>query len=171
MSNILFESENLRFRRFLPGDKEFVFELLNTPAWKEFIGDRHIHTLIDAANYIQNGPASIYEQYGFGPWVAELKVTGQPIGMCGLFKRDYLDRPDLGFAFLPGYEGRGLAYEASTASLSHIKVNYTFDLLYAITTDSNLRSRRLLERCGFVDSGTVVSTEGEKLLLYSIRLL
>jgi RimJ/RimL family protein N-acetyltransferase len=171
MSIILFESDSLTFRRFLPGDKWFVFELLNTPAWKKFIGDRNIHTLTDAANYIQNGPVSSYKQHGFGPWVAVLEVTGQPIGMCGLFKRDYLDQPDLGFAFLPGYEGRGLAYEASIASLSYIKTHYTFDQLYAITTDSNLRSQRLLEKCGFASSGTVISTEGETLLLYCIKLL
>ncbi|WP_343110359.1 GNAT family N-acetyltransferase [Mucilaginibacter sp.] len=170
MSNVLFESDNLRMRRFLASDKAFVFELLNTPAWKKFIGDRNIHTLVDALNYIQKGPLSLYEKYGFGPWIVELKFTEDVIGMCGLFKRDYLDQPDLGFAFLPGYEGRGLAYEACIASLSYIKSNYTFDKLYAITTDDNVRSRRLLERCGFLNSGTIISTEGEGLLLYNIQL-
>jgi ribosomal-protein-alanine N-acetyltransferase len=167
---MLFQSANLDIRRFNLNDDAFIFELLNTPAWKQFIGDRNINTREDAVSYILNGPLASYSKYGYGAWLVTLKDTQQPIGMCGLFKRDYLDKPDLGFAFLPGFEGRGLAYEASVASLAHIRESYDLDGLYATTTADNLRSQRLLERCGFTRTGLVDTPEGETLLLYTLSL-
>ena len=34
-------------------DAPFIFELLNTPSWIQYIGDRKILTIEDAENYIQ----------------------------------------------------------------------------------------------------------------------
>jgi ribosomal-protein-alanine N-acetyltransferase len=167
---MLFQSANLNIRRFNLSDDVFIFELLNTPAWKQFIGDRNINTREDAVSYILNGPLASYDNYGYGAWLVILKDTQQPIGMCGLFKRDYLDKPDLGFAFLPGFEGRGLAYETSIASLAHIRENYDLGGLYATTTADNIRSQRLLERCSFVRTGLVTTPEAETLLLYTLSL-
>jgi ribosomal-protein-alanine N-acetyltransferase len=170
MNIMLFQSANLNIRHFNLNDDAFIFELLNTPAWKQFIGDRNINTREDAVNYILNGPLASYNKYGYGAWLVTLKDTQQPIGMCGLFKRDYLNKPDLGFAFLSGFEGRGLAYEACVASLTHIRESYDLDGLYATTTADNIRSQRLLERCGFVRTGLVTTPEGETLLLYTLSL-
>jgi len=170
MSDTLFQSTNLYLRRFTADDSPFIFELLNTPTWKQFIGDRNINTHQDAVNYITNGPQGLYAKYGYGPWLVSLNNTNEPIGMCGLFKRDYLDRPDLGFAFLPGFEGRGFAYEACLASLQYIKDTYEVDKLFATTTDANLRSQHLLERCGFVRNGLVTPPGEAPLLLYVLTL-
>ena len=170
MPDTLFQSLNLNLRRFTTDDGAFIFELLNTPTWKQFIGDRNINTREDAVNYIINGPQGLYNQYGYGPWLLSLKNTDEPIGMCGLFKRDYLDKPDLGFAFMPGFEGRGFAYEACMASLQHVKATYAADKLYATTTDANLRSQRLLERCGFVRNGLATPPGADALLLYVLTL-
>lgn len=167
MTGNLLETQNLAISRFTASDDSFIFELLNTPAWKKYIGDRSINTLEDARNYIVNGPLVSYDQYGYGAWLVMLKDTLQPIGMCGLFKRDYLDGPDLGFAFLPEFEGRGFAFESSMAAIDYIKANYDLKGLYATTSEINLRSQRLLERCGFITHGTVMPTgETEALILY-----
>lgn len=170
MSDILFQSTNLNLRRFIIDDAAFIFELLNTPTWKQFIGDRNINTHQDAVNYINNVLQSFYNKYGYGPWLVRFNNTGEPIGLCGLFKRDYLESPDLGFAFLPGYEGRGFAYEACLASLQYIKDTYEVNKLFATTTDANVRSQRLLERCGFVRNGLVTPPGEETLLLYALTL-
>jgi ribosomal-protein-alanine N-acetyltransferase len=170
MIDTLFESANLNIRCITNNDATFIFELLNTPGWKQFIGDRHIDSLDDATNYLIKGPLASYEQHGFGAWLVTLKSTGQAIGICGLFKRDYLDQPDLGFAFLPALEASGMAYEASLATLTYIKEHFDFNNLYATTTNVNLRSKRLLERCGFILTGTVTLPDGETLLLYTLTL-
>jgi RimJ/RimL family protein N-acetyltransferase len=98
---ILFETPRLALRTFAAADDEFIMRLLNTPSWLQYIGDRNIRTLADAQRYIMNNLLKLYAEQGYGAWVVVLKETGAPIGICGLFKRKYLDQPDLGFAFLP----------------------------------------------------------------------
>ncbi|TSD63422.1 GNAT family N-acetyltransferase [Inquilinus sp. KBS0705] len=171
MTDTLFESASLATRRFNTGDSAFIFELLNTPAWKKFIGDRGIHTMQDATDYIINSPLASYAKNGYGGWLVTLKDTMQPIGMCGLFKRDYLDGPDLGFAFLPEFEGRGYAYESTMAAIAHVRSNYNITGLYATTMLANARSRKLLERCGFMHKGTLaIPNVDDSSMLYYLSL-
>ncbi len=78
-------------------------------------------------------------------------TMGQPIalvGLVGLVKRDYLPEPDLGFALLDAYAGRGLAYEAACAVLPLARARGLKRLL-AITDPDNRRSIALLQRLGF----------------------
>ncbi|MGB3076612.1 MAG: GNAT family N-acetyltransferase, partial [Chitinophagales bacterium] len=77
-------------------DAPFIFELLNTPEWLQFIGDRGIKTLDDAKLYITNGPMKSYDQNGFGLFLVKLIADDTPIGICGLIKRPSLEDVDIG---------------------------------------------------------------------------
>ena len=111
------ETERLVVRWIEESDAPFVLRLLNDPDWLRFIGNRNVHTLDDARKQIT-------ERYrvglakGFGAYLVELKATQTPLGMCSLIQRDYLDCPDLGFAFLPEYRSQGYAREASLATMA-----------------------------------------------------
>ncbi len=98
-SSSVLETERLTLRRLTFDDDQFIFELLNDPAWIEFIGDKGVRTLADARDYIRNGPMAMYEREGFGLWLTQRKSDDAPIGMCGLIKRDTLQDVDIGFAF------------------------------------------------------------------------
>ncbi|TWR26562.1 GNAT family N-acetyltransferase [Mucilaginibacter pallidiroseus] len=163
------QSENLILRQFTHTDDAFIYDLLNTPTWQEFIGNFQINELADALAYINNVPLTYYTKHGFGPWLVALK-TGEPIGMCGLFKRDYLDQPDLGFAFLPGYAGKGLAYESCLAVLDYAVKHFNLTTLYATTSQNNLRSQNLLKRCGFGFEGEITVNDMGRLSLYKLSL-
>src|ERR1700741_2419628 len=52
-------------------------------------------------------------------YLVQFKASGQPIGVCGLVRREFLPGPDLGFALLPEFVGRGYATEAAHAGLRH----------------------------------------------------
>lgn len=160
---------SLVLRRLDLNDAPFIFQLLNTPSWKQYIGERNIKTLADAEGYIEKTKAS-FNELGFGPWCVTLKPTGEPIGICGLYQRSYLDAPDLGFAILPNYEGKGLAYESCLAALDNVKTNQTFSGLYATTSADNTRSQNLLSRCGFNFLREITTPTGEQLNLYYLRL-
>ncbi|RFZ95551.1 N-acetyltransferase [Mucilaginibacter conchicola] len=153
---------NLTLRRFILDDAPFVFELLNTPTWIQYIGDRNIHTLHDAENYISMLHTNFYDRYNYGPLLVSLKEDETPIGLCGLFKRAYLDSPDIGFAFMPGHAGKGFGYESCRAIID----DYPFEVLYATTTDENIRSQKLIERCGLVYQKDIETPEGTLLRLY-----
>lgn len=161
------ETERLLLRRFAGRDAPFVLRLLKEPSWIEHIGNKGVHTLEDAARYIANGPVAMYERVGFGLYLVELKATAEPIGMCGLIKRDGLDDVDIGFAFLPAYWGRGLAREAASAMLDYGRRTLGLPRIVAIVAKGNDRSAALLARLGFVDEGTKSLRPGEELRLFA----
>lgn len=142
-------------------DADFIAELLNDPAWIEYIGDKNIRTLDDARNYIANGPVAMYAKRGFGLNVVELADGGARIGICGLIKRDSLDDVDLGFAFLPAWRGMGYAHEAALATLQHGERAFGLPRVAAITSPANVPSIRLLESLGFAFVRTTRLTPGD----------
>lgn len=140
-------TKRLRLRRFTLEDAAFALELVNDPAWLRFIGDRGVRTIDDARGYIGKVTA-MYERYGFGSWVVELKADGSPIGTCGLIKRDTLPEVDLGIAFLPQYRGQGFAYEAAAATLACGRDQFGLKRILAIVSPDNVSSIRLLVKLG-----------------------
>ncbi|MBL7962195.1 GNAT family N-acetyltransferase, partial [bacterium] len=114
MKQIL-ETSRLTIRELNSDDAEFILKLVNTPTWLKFIGDRGVKNLDDAKKYIENGPVKSYADNGFGLYLMELKIGKAPIGMCGLIKRDFLPDPDIGFALMPEFEGKGYGYESASA--------------------------------------------------------
>lgn len=169
--NILLETERLIIRPLEVGDSEFIHRLLNTPSWLQFIGDRNVRTLADAEKYLVNGPLKSYKEHGFGPWLVCLRPDSCPIGICGLFKREYLDSPDLGFAFLPEFEGRGYAAESVAVILAYSEEQLALGKIVAFTETSNARSVRLLERSGFRYTEMIKPPkEDHELMLFTIDL-
>jgi RimJ/RimL family protein N-acetyltransferase len=165
MAKIL-ETERLILRQFELTDAKFIVELVNSPEWLEFIGDRNIRTEIDATDYIKNSPMKSYEQFGFGLSMVQLK-NGTPVGMCGILKRSFLDHPDIGFAFLPQFMEKGYAFEIASATMHHARKKLNMKTILAVTLPKNHRSIRLLEKIGFKFRRTIfVSSENEELMLY-----
>jgi RimJ/RimL family protein N-acetyltransferase len=144
----ILETKRLMLRQFTTGDTKFIVELVNSPGWIEFIGDRNIKTDEQAKQYLQNGPLKSYEQNGFGLSLVELKNGKIPIGMCGIIKRDHLENPDIGFAFLPEFTGKGLAFEIAAATMTHAKDQLKLPVIFAITVSENKKSIKLLEKIG-----------------------
>lgn len=167
MKRIL-ETERLLLREFTLDDTSFIIELLNSPGWIKYIGDRNIKTKENALAYLQNGPLKSYQDNGFGLSMVEIKDDGTAIGMCGIIKRDTLNNPDIGFAFLPAYNGKGYALEMASATLSFAKKTLGMPVISAITLPGNANSIRLLEKLGFRYSQQVIFPgSDEPLLLYN----
>jgi len=143
------ETERLVLRRLTTDDAAFILELLNDPAFLRYIGDKGVRTDADACRYIATGPMASYERHGFGLYRVELKDGGEPIGMCGLLKRDYLPDVDIGFALLPAYRSKGYTLEAASAVLAHARDTLGLERVLAITSPDNVASIGLLERLGF----------------------
>ncbi|MDE2090304.1 MAG: GNAT family N-acetyltransferase [Gammaproteobacteria bacterium] len=150
----ILETPRLVLRRLVLEDAPFILELVNDPAWLQYIGDKHVHNLEDARNYIRKGPLDMYARFGFGLYTMTLK-TGNRIGLCGLIKRDGLEDVDLGFALLARYRGRGYVLEAAAAVLDYGRKTFGLKRIVAITNPDNLRSIKVLETIGFVYEQTL----------------
>lgn len=160
------ETDRLMLRRMSEEDAPFMLTLLNDPDFLKYIGDRGVRDLEQARAYIAKGPLAMYARYGFGLFMAELKATGVPIGICGLIKRDGLDDVDIGFAFLPAFRCQGYAFEAASAALAYAKDAIKLERIVAITSLNNEVSARLLEKLG-LRFERVIDFGEEKLKLFS----
>ena len=166
---MLIETRILIITELTLQDISFIQALTNSPGWLEFIGDRNIHSDQDAIKYLETGPMSSYKIHGFGLFRVALKETNEPIGMCGFLKRDMLPYPDLGFAFLPEYHGKGYAYEASSVILNWAESNLKSRHVLAITNQDNVRSLKLIQNLGF-EKISPISMNNELLSQFQYRL-
>ena len=142
------ETDRLTLRWLTAEDAEFIFELVNEPAWLQFIGDRGVRTLEDARDYIFQGPVEMYNRLGFGLYLVELKGSGMPIGICGLLKRSALKDVEIGFAFLAKFWRQGYAYESAAAVITYGKNTLGLARIVAITAPANTNSIQVLEKIG-----------------------
>ncbi|MGI2166311.1 GNAT family N-acetyltransferase [Shewanella oncorhynchi] len=137
----------LILRQLTPADASFMLVLLNSQGFIENIGDRGVRTLVQAKDYIVNGPMKSYAECGFGFYAVVLAENGFTIGICGLIKRPTLDNVDIGYAFLPQYWGKGYAFEAAKAAFDLGK-SLGIERIVAIVSSHNSASKALLNKLG-----------------------
>ena len=145
---IVLETDRLVLRRLTLNDAPFIVELLTDPAFLRYIGDRGVKDQQSARQYLLKGPIASYEKFGFGLYLVFLKESGDPIGICGLLKRDTLSDVDVGFAFLPAHRKMGYAAESAAAVLAHGKNALGLKRIVAITSPDNAASISVLEKIG-----------------------
>jgi RimJ/RimL family protein N-acetyltransferase len=147
-SMLICETERLIICQLTVHDAPFVFSLLNTPTWIQFIGDRGIRNIDEARVYLLNGPIASYKRFGFGLFLIKLKEGDIAIGMSGLIRRDGLENVDIGFALHPDYTGKGYAFESTSAVMHYAREVLKLPVIDAITTEDNTHSIALLGKIG-----------------------
>jgi len=164
---VALETGRLLLRELTAEDGNFIFQLLNEPSFLRFVGDKGIRTVDDARSWIAAGPRATYTRHGYGLYLVVLRTTGEPMGICGLVNRDWLEDPDIGFSLIPAYWGKGYAFEAASAVMMQAGVHRLRRVL-AITNPDNRDSIRLLEKLGFHFWKTVRTPDGlEQLSVWS----
>jgi len=167
--NKSFETERLILKPTTEEDSEFILSLFNSPKWLKYIGDRNIHSIEDAKSYIRNHITSQFRKTGFSVYTIILKSDPVKMGICGLYDREGIEGIDFGFAFLPQYEKKGYASEASKKLMLLAFTDFGIRELKAITTKDNLASQKLLENLGFQLKDTIqLPNDDEVLWLYQI---
>lgn len=146
---IVLETARLTLREADERDGAFVLALLNSPGFIENIGDRGVRTEAEAQSYVRDRVLASYRTNGFGMWVVLERATGDEIALAGLVKREGLDVPDVGYAFLPGAWGKGYAQEAAGAVVRHARKRLGLRQLAAITAPENHASMAVLRKVGF----------------------
>lgn len=156
-----YNTQRLELNRINLKDSEFIFELVNTPEWIKFIGDRNIGSIAEANEYINKITSNSKTNF----WVVKTKDQQLAIGIITFIKKDYLDYYDIGFAFITKYTNKGYAYEASIVVLNDVIKKYKNIL--ATTVKTNINSIQLLEKLG-LKFHKEIENENELLMIYSI---
>ncbi len=167
----LAQTERLIIRPTMLEDAEFILALFNSPKWLKNIGDRNVNTVEAAAEYIRTKMLGQLERLGFSNYTVIRKSDGAKMGICGLYDRDGMEGIDLGFAFLPQFEGKGYAFEAAGVVKEAAFNRFQIEELKAITTKENLASQKLLEKIGMKHTGTMtLPGDDEELLVYTMKV-
>ncbi len=139
------ETDQLILRAPQPGDAEPLIAFLmdqtraakfgafdnRGDAWRWFalnVGHWHIH--------------------GYGYFTIEMKETGQPCGICGIWNPETWPEPELGWVVFDGFEGKGIAFEAATTARHWAYRDLGFTTLTSNIVPGNSRSVALAERLG-----------------------
>lgn len=164
-----FDTERLHLRPTTEVDADMILELFNTPKWIQFIGDRNVHSLEDAATYIQNRMMPQLAKLGFSNYTVIRKEDGIKLGSCGLYTRDGLTDVDIGFAFLPQHERKGYGFESASCLRDAGFKLFNIPKIVAITEVENIASQGLIEKLGLTFTKMVkLPNEVVDLMLYEL---
>ena len=134
-----FETERLFLQPTTEEDAGFILELLNSPKWLEYIGDRSVHTEEDAKQYIKNKISPQLEKLGYILDIAMPQVRKYIIPEPGniLVSRDF-----------SGQEMRLLAHFAGGNLLKTLQNKPDADVHMIAASIANI-SRRVAKTLGF----------------------
>ncbi|WP_333796920.1 GNAT family N-acetyltransferase [Rheinheimera sp.] len=166
---VLFSSSRLSFHLLTQADAALMLRLLNEPDFIANIADRGVRSLTQAQQYLTGGPLAMYRQHGFGMYRVTRLADGVDIGLCGLVYRDYLGKPDIGYAFFPEFAGQGYASEAAAAVYAYGKNVLQLPEIVAIVAPHNIASQKVLQKLGLRKQGQLqVPGEDKKVDYYAL---
>lgn len=142
------QTQRLRLRWLTIEDAGLLLAAWTDPAFIKYVGDRGVRTVEAAEAEFVKGPRKLYDEFGYGPFRVSLADADQPIGLCGVFRREGLDDPDIGFVFLPEFRGHGYAGEAAQEVLRHAREDLGLKRLTAIVSSENAASIGLIKKLG-----------------------
>jgi RimJ/RimL family protein N-acetyltransferase len=85
---------------------------------------------------------------GYGYFTIELKETGAPVGISGIWNPEGWPEPEIGWVVFEGYEGRGIAREAAERVRRYAYEDLGLTTLTSNIVPGNTRSVALAERMG-----------------------
>ena len=95
-------------------------------------------------------------EHGWGTWACEVKAESRFIGFVGLHPNDDTPRGDtveIGWRLSRDAWGFGYATEAARAALNFAFSELSLPSVVSFTTVKNMRSRAVMERLGFRNTG------------------
>ena len=112
-----------------------------------------------------------WERYGFGLWLLRDRATGMMVGRGGLQHTAIGGNREVeaGWAIVPELWGQGLATELAHACTRVAFGPLDLDQIVAFALPTNIASRRVMEKSGFVHEGDVVYRGLEHVLYRSVR--
>lgn len=146
------ETSRLLLRRWTYADRDAFARMTQDPDVMRFVHesvpltDREVDSAL--ASTIQR-----YDELGYGDWALVDRESGEIIGEAGLGMLEGYSDIEIGWMLLPGYWGKGLAYEAASAVKEHARTKLQLSQLIALTRPDNARSIRLAERLGLHQAG------------------
>lgn len=164
---LLIETERLILRELQLSDAQGMFELDSDPAVHKYLGNKPVNNIEECIKTIELVRKQ-YQENGVGRFAMLEKATGNFMGWTGI---KFITEPinnhvnfyEVGYRIIQKYWGNGYATESTKASLDFAFNQLNANEVYGITNVENLKSVRVLEKCGLKIIGNFTWTEWNKL--------
>ena len=145
--DIVLRTERMVLREMVPEDVDDLMRIFSDPEAMRYYPSTK--TREEAERWV-DWVARSYEENGFGLWACVLRETGEFCGQCGLVPQEVGGRREVevGYLFVRGFWGRGLATEAARASRDFGFERLDRRRLVSLIDPRNTASRRVAERIG-----------------------
>ncbi|HWC87685.1 MAG TPA: GNAT family N-acetyltransferase [Solirubrobacteraceae bacterium] len=112
-----------------------------------------------------------WDRYGFGLWLLRDRATGEVVGRGGLqhTRADDMGEVEAGWAIAPERWGHGLATELALACVEVGFSTLELEEIIALALPTNLASRRVMEKTGFVYERDIVYRDLDHVLYRAAR--
>ena len=138
------ETARLRLRHFTLEDLGDLFRLYSDPEVMKYLSLRTSEqTQASLHKHITQ-----WLEYNFGMWAVIYKQSGIMIGRCGLSFLENTRDVELGDLFDKDYWNKGLATEASVATLNYGFREVELSKIVAIANPENIASIRVIQKVG-----------------------
>ncbi len=138
------ETERLRLRAPMPGDFE-AYAAFRASERARVLGGPNSRT---EAFQMFCGLVGHWHLRGFGRWLVADLATDEPLGIVGLYYPEDWPEPEIGWSVFGSAEGRGVAYEAATATRAYAYDTLGWSTVASMIVPGNTRSEALAERMG-----------------------
>jgi RimJ/RimL family protein N-acetyltransferase len=109
--------------------------------------------------------SALFERCGVGLWLVDEASSEELAGFCGFLEFPALSqRPQLVYALLERFTGRGYATEMARAAIAYAREHAGFGAIDAGVDAVNEKSCRVLDKLGFVRTATVPGAFGDTYL-------
>ncbi len=151
VSNVVLKTERLILRAWQESDRNDFFEYASVEGVGEMAGWKH-HTTMEETQKILNSFIA-----GKNVFAIVYRDNNKVIGSLGLHtswanqEKEYenLKTKDVGYVLSKDYWGRGLIPEAVRALIDYCFSECGIELLTCGHFETNLQSKRVIEKCGF----------------------
>ena len=147
MTQLQIQTARLRLLPFTKGEVQLFHTLNVDPHIRKFLWDGEIITMEQATEILETNER-LFRNKGFGLWKVEDKDTQHLIGYTGLWYFFEEPQPQLIYAILKPYTGKGLATEAARAIQDYAFQHLGFDYLIAATDEAHIASQWVALRLG-----------------------
>ncbi len=150
-----FETARLHGRQMSADDFELLFQMYQNAEVTATLGGKRDAEQV--REYLDDQLAH-FARHGYGFWMFHSKADGRFVGRGGLrniFVAGY-DEVEVGYALMPEFWRQGLATEIAKANVEIGLTQCELSELVSFTLPTNIASRRVMEKVGFVFERDIV---------------
>jgi ribosomal-protein-alanine N-acetyltransferase len=161
-------SPRLRYEQLSIAHLDRFHELVQDPHIRRYLMDGEIFPREWSEERIRDSEA-LMALRGVGLWLAVDQATGAIAGFCGFLVIPSIDpEPQLVYALLEPFTGKGYATEMARAAIEHARLRAGFKEIVAGVDAVNTASVRVLEKLGFERRRTLPGAFGDT-FTYTLR--